>query len=100
MQASRGGEQGADTLDPACPSNTANQETVSFWSGISITAEWASSISILQPCMEERPYLSPPPTRDSLYFSVLGLSRKAPILAHTSRSKTFQSTGPNPLYIT
>merc|ERR1719244_856637 len=79
IQSSRWCEQCADTLPPACPSNTANHETVSFWSGIPMIAECASSISILHPCIEERPYLSPPPILDSLYFSVLGLSKKAPI---------------------
>ena len=44
-----------------------------------MTAEWASSISSLHPCMELRPYRSPAPVFDSLYFSVLGFSRKAPI---------------------
>ena len=37
-------------------------------------------------CIEESPYLRPPPFLDSLYFSVLGLSRNAPIVV---RSCTF-----------
>merc|ERR1719187_258481 len=35
--------QCAETRDPACPSKTANQDTVSFWSGIPMIAECASS---------------------------------------------------------
>ena len=48
---------GSDTCKPGqkqrerekCYDTPANQETFSFWSGIPITALWASSISILHP---------------------------------------------------
>lgn len=44
-----------------------------------IFAQCASSISIRQPCIVARPYLNPPPSENSVDFSVFGFSKKAPI---------------------
>lgn len=52
--------------------------TSSPW-GNPMTAQWASSISILHPCIELTPYDNPLPDPLDTSFSVFGLSKNAPI---------------------